>query len=151
VHNRVSITVTVDPLLIELDTPNPGIPTVLVALPDVLTVMNVVTVAVDSNVVNPDCNDDADMSAFVVSVVALPEIDDCEVLSKLLDNVALPLVTDTDGRSTFTDTVAWPEVETLEPNARLDSSVANADVDVVAGLVKVEVNVALVDNDDKAF
>ena len=47
-----------------------------------------------------------DISASAITLVALPEIDDCAVLSELLDNDALLLANTADGRSAFTDTVA---------------------------------------------
>jgi len=47
-----------------------------------------------------------DISASAITLVALPEIDDCAVLSELLDNDAFPLANTADGLSTFTETVA---------------------------------------------
>ena len=92
-----------------------------------------------------------DISASAITLVALPEINDCAVLSELLDNDALALADTEDGRSAFTDAVAWPDIVAVAPIERIDSIVANAEVDVVTGLVTLEVNVALDDNADKAF
>ena len=73
---------------------------------DILLSRKIAEVEIASNVAKPDCNDATDMIAFDVSLVALPEIDDCAVLSELLDNDALLLANTVDGRSAFTDTVA---------------------------------------------
>ena len=61
---------------IELDKPSPVTPAVTVDVLDILLSRRNAAVAEDSNVAKPDWNDVTDMTAFVVAVVAFPEIDD---------------------------------------------------------------------------
>ena len=82
------------------------IPATTVAVLDILLSRKIAEMENESNVAKPDCNDATDMIASDVTLVALPEINDCAVLTELLDNDALPLANTADGLSAFTTTVA---------------------------------------------